>query len=116
MLSLFMRKTAKYQRLDAVQRRVDAAYHAGFRDGQYAPRASRVVRAFPAPKDLPSLTDRQVEVLILAAKGHSNQAIADELGVTLQTVKFHLSNAYATLGAKNRTGAVTKARELGVLA
>lgn len=81
-----------------------------------AQKAAAATTAFPPPNTLPPLTDRQVEVLGLAAGGLSNQAIADQLGVTLQTVKFHLSNVYVTLGAKNRTGAVSKARELGVLA
>lgn len=62
------------------------------------------------------LTLRQLEVLLLAAEGFSNQEIADQLGVALATVKYHLSGVYVRLGVKNRTGAIYKARELGVIA
>lgn len=60
------------------------------------------------------LTAREQEVLCLAARGHSNAAIADELFVTPQTVKFHLSNAYRKLGVHNRTEAAHRAARLGV--
>lgn len=60
------------------------------------------------------LTTREREVLCLAAKGHSNAAIADELFVTAQTVKFHLSNAYRKMGVHNRTEAAHRAARLGV--
>ena len=60
------------------------------------------------------LTTREQEVLCLAARGHSNAAIADELFVTPQTVKFHLSNAYRKLGVHNRTEAAHRAARMGV--
>jgi DNA-binding NarL/FixJ family response regulator len=60
------------------------------------------------------LTAREQEVLCLAARGHSNAAIADELFVTAQTVKFHLSNAYRKLGVHNRTEAAHRAARMGV--
>ena len=70
----------------------------------------------PAPTVLPKsdLTTREQEVLCLAARGHSNAAIADELFVTPQTVKFHLSNAYRKLGVHNRTEAAHRAARMGV--
>jgi DNA-binding NarL/FixJ family response regulator len=51
------------------------------------------------------LTRRELEILLLAAEGHTNGQIARELWVTEQTVKFHLSNTYRKLGVANRTEA-----------
>ena len=51
------------------------------------------------------LTEREKEILGLAAEGFTNQRIARELWVTEQTVKFHLSNTYRKLGVANRTEA-----------
>jgi DNA-binding NarL/FixJ family response regulator len=61
------------------------------------------------------LTAREREVLRLAAKGLSNAEIAQELFVTEQTVKFHLSNTYRKLGAHNRTEASHRAAQAGIL-
>jgi LuxR family maltose regulon positive regulatory protein len=60
------------------------------------------------------LTSRELEVLQMLAAGKSNQAIAGELVVTLDTVKKHVSHLLGKLGAANRTEAVTRARELGL--
>ncbi len=46
----------------------------------------------------------------------SNQEIAESLVITLDTVKRHVSNVLSKLGASNRTQAVSRARELGLLA
>ena len=56
------------------------------------------------PLDCP-LTTRELEILRLAAEGHTNSRIAHELWVTEQTVKFHLSNTYRKIGVTNRTEA-----------
>jgi len=61
------------------------------------------------------LSDRELEVLNLAAKGLSNQEIADHFFITVRTVKWHTGNVYSKLGVKNRTQAIAKARELGWL-
>jgi LuxR family transcriptional regulator, maltose regulon positive regulatory protein len=61
------------------------------------------------------LTSRELEVLGLLAAGSSNQAIAEELVVSLDTVKRHVSHIFDKLGAANRTQAVTRARELRLL-
>ena len=61
------------------------------------------------------LTGREVEVLTMLAAGRSNPAIASELVVTLDTVKKHVSHVMAKLGAANRTEAVARARELGLI-
>ena len=51
------------------------------------------------------LTPREFEILRLVASGASNSLIAQQLWVTEQTVKFHLSNVYRKLGVANRTEA-----------
>ena len=61
------------------------------------------------------LTSRELEVLELLAAGASNQAIASQLVVTLDTVKKHVSHVLSKLGAANRTEAVARARELGLI-
>jgi len=62
------------------------------------------------------LTTRELEVLEMLAAGRSNQAIARELVVTLDTVKKHVGHVLGKLGAANRTEAVARARELGLIA
>jgi DNA-binding NarL/FixJ family response regulator len=68
------------------------------------------------PSTPPVLTRRELEILQLAAGGLSNPAIAKQLWVTQQTVKFHISNVLRKLGVANRAGAVQRAHELGLLA
>ncbi|WP_071131764.1 response regulator transcription factor [Enterococcus timonensis] len=51
------------------------------------------------------LTNRENEILLLIAKGYSNQEIADELFITLKTVKTHVSNILAKLEVEDRTQA-----------
>jgi LuxR family maltose regulon positive regulatory protein len=61
------------------------------------------------------LTGRELEVLQMLAAGRSNQAIASQLVITLDTVKKHVSHVLGKLGATNRTEAVTRARDLGLI-
>ena len=61
------------------------------------------------------LSPRELEVLRLLADGRSNQAIAAELVISLDTVKRHLSHLFSKLEVANRTQAVARARELGLL-
>jgi LuxR family maltose regulon positive regulatory protein len=61
------------------------------------------------------LSDRELEVLQYLAKGMSNQAIADQLFVSLAAVKWHARNIYGKLEVNNRTQAVARARELRLL-
>jgi two-component system, NarL family, response regulator LiaR len=53
------------------------------------------------------LTEREMQVLALLVKGSSNADIADQLSVSMATIKFHLSNIFSKLGAKNRVEVVT---------
>ncbi|MCA9908057.1 MAG: response regulator transcription factor [Anaerolineae bacterium] len=61
------------------------------------------------------LTARELEVLQCIATGDSNQAIADQLVITVRTVKKHITNILGKLDATNRTQAVARARELGLI-
>jgi LuxR family maltose regulon positive regulatory protein len=61
------------------------------------------------------LTARELEVLHLLAVGAPNRQIADDLVVTLDTVKKHVTHVLGKLGATNRTEAVTRARQLGLI-
>jgi ATP/maltotriose-dependent transcriptional regulator MalT len=61
------------------------------------------------------LSARELEVLSLIAQGKSNQEIADQLYLALNTVKRHASNIYDKLEAKKRTEAIAKARQLGLI-
>jgi LuxR family maltose regulon positive regulatory protein len=61
------------------------------------------------------LSDREIEVLQLIAKGLSNQVIATRLVLSVHTIKTHTRNIYSKLGVNNRTQAVDRARTLGIL-
>jgi DNA-binding NarL/FixJ family response regulator len=78
------------------------------------PGPARAESATPAPSESP-LTARELEVLVLAAEGRPNSAIAATLRITEQTVKLHLSNTYRKLGVSNRTQASRRAAALGLL-
>ena len=76
---------------------------------------SRQSPAAATPGLVEPLTRRELEVLGMLAAGRSNQAIASELVVTLNTVKKHVSHILGKLGAASRTEAVARARELGLI-
>lgn len=61
------------------------------------------------------ISKREQEVLMLMAKGFSNQEIADNLFVSLNTIKTHCSNVFLKLGVNRRTQAIQKAKELGLI-
>ncbi len=61
------------------------------------------------------LTMREVEILRLIAAGMRNQEIADQLFISLSTVKRHIANAYGKLGVSHRTEAIGRANELNLL-
>lgn len=62
-----------------------------------------------------ALTQRELDVLRLAAGGMSNNQIAAKLYITMATVKTHLAHTYAKLGVPSRTAAIATARERGLL-
>lgn len=66
-----------------------------------------------AQKQIEPLTEREIEVLRLAAGGMTNKAIGRELGISDRTVQGHLANIYGKLGVNSRTQAVTEAIRRG---
>jgi LuxR family maltose regulon positive regulatory protein len=90
----------------------------------------RLLAAFPAaePENMVSkslqvdqsgliepLSDREIEVLQLIAKGLTNKVIAARLVLSVHTIKAHTRNIYSKLGVNNRTQAVDRARTLGIV-
>jgi DNA-binding NarL/FixJ family response regulator len=68
--------------------------------------------------DMPALeplTSREIQVLERLAEGLSNKAIAARLGISDQTVKFHVASIAGKLGAQNRTDAVRRAVRRGLV-
>ena len=83
-------------------------------------------RAFAAPPPAPfdgnpqaraalGLSERELEVLQELAAGRANKEIAARLHVSPNTVKTHVANLFAKLGARRRTEAIRRARELGIV-
>jgi len=66
----------------------------------------------PSPE---TLSARELEVLILVAKGNANKEVATALSISTATVKTHLIHIYAKLGVADRTSAVTTALAKGVI-
>lgn len=62
-----------------------------------------------------TLSDREIEVLTLMAKGDANKEIAAQLHITDSTVKTHISNIFQKLNAKDRTEAVIQAIKKGII-
>jgi DNA-binding NarL/FixJ family response regulator len=76
----------------------------------------RRVRGEPTPAhSVPPLTPRERAVLEHLARGLGNKQIAAALGISERTVKFHVSAVFAKLGASNRTEAVTRAAQAGLV-
>lgn len=74
---------------------------------------SRAIRARIA-EEIPTLTEREIEILKWSADGKSAQDIADILTVSKRTVDFHIKNSVAKLNAPNKTAAVVRAILLGL--
>ena len=74
-----------------------------------------VAKALPGEALIEPLSGRELEVLHLMAAGRSNKEIANELVIAIGTVKRHTANIFDKLDVRNRTEAVTKARQLGLL-
>jgi DNA-binding NarL/FixJ family response regulator len=74
---------------------------------------ARELRRAPAAAQL--LTQREAQVLRLLAEDLPNKEIARRLGIWTHTIKTHLHNVYAKLGARSRRDAVTRAMRLGLL-
>jgi len=61
------------------------------------------------------VTAQELNILALIVAGKTNRQIADELVITLGTVKWHAHNILQELGVNNRTQATIRAQELGLL-
>lgn len=61
------------------------------------------------------ISDREYDVLVLLARGHSNQEIADRLFVSANTVKTHLAHLYDKLDVSRRTQAIHKSKALRLI-
>jgi LuxR family maltose regulon positive regulatory protein len=87
---------------------------------RFTPYALHLLEAFGEAATIPQsliepLSERELEVLRLVAAGYTNREIAQELVVAISTIKRHISNIYGKLGTGNRTQAVARARDLGLL-
>jgi len=106
--------------LGALIERLDLAQ---LRGSEAAPLARRLQRAMRAPDvqgDEPSskgeeLTKRELSILKRLETGLSNKEIAEAIFVSEGTLKWHLHNVYGKLNVKNRSGAMIRARALGIL-
>ena len=110
----FVVKTASASELRSAVRQV-------FSTSIYLPQGAREVERPAEPlasavgAQVEILTRREMEILRLAAEGHSNAELARRLWVTEQTIKFHLSNIYRKLDVGNRTEATSWAAAHGLL-
>ena len=81
--------------------------------------AQRIVEHFSAGAgttraSFPTLTDRERQVLELIAAGRGNATIAQDLSLSLKTVRNHVSNIFAKLQVSDRAAAIIKARDAGL--
>jgi DNA-binding NarL/FixJ family response regulator len=82
--------------------------------------AKRLMDFFSAPKPVsleeafPELTDREVEILDLIARGHSNTKIAARLYLSPNTVRNHITHIFGKLQVADRAHAIVRAREAGL--
>ena len=102
---------------EAMDKIVDAVRGiAGGEEGWLSRRAAASMAAWtrsdePTREDL---TDREVEVLQLVAKGWTSARVANELDISERTVRFHLSNVYGKLGVNSRAEAIAWAIKKGL--
>ena len=81
--------------------------------------ARRLINYFSTPEKtvstiFPELTDREREVLILIAQGHTNAAIAEKLVLSPKTVRNHVSTIFSKLQVASRADAIICARDAGL--
>ena len=82
--------------------------------GSYVdPRLDRVLLSSPATSKVPSLSPREREIMHLMAEGLTADAIAEEISISVETVRTHVRNAIRKLRARNRVHAIAIALERG---
>jgi DNA-binding NarL/FixJ family response regulator len=97
------------QKWFAGQEGIEAAIQHAVKSGNNKARPPR-----PQPLIEP-LTNRELDTLDLLARRLYNKEIADELSVSVETVKTHIKNIFGKLEVTNRREAIDKARELGMI-
>ncbi len=75
----------------------------------------RTPRRMPAPATPQILTEREMEVLHLVARGDTDQGIAERLNVSRRTINCHVANILAKLDVPSRTAAAVTAARIGLL-
>ena len=106
----------KDARLEDVVRAIDAV---GRGEAIFSPSiAQRLLSYFatnrPAAVTFPELTEREREILALIAHGQTNEQIAEQLVVSIKTVRNHVSTIFSKLQVADRAQAVVRAREAGL--
>ena len=83
--------------------------------GAFSPEVTRVLASVPSPPDraLATLTVRELEIAQLVAEGRTNAEIAKQLGLSIFTVKNHVSNVLTKLHAQTRTEAAATVLNAG---
>jgi len=84
-------------------------------DPAIARKVMRLVGGRRGGPPVETLTDRELEVLTLAARGQTNRAIGHQLGISDRTVQGHLARVFSKMQAASRTEAVMRAVSLGWL-
>jgi LuxR family transcriptional regulator, maltose regulon positive regulatory protein len=118
MAALLSQIAAAHQDRQALARQIPLSYLAAVlracEPTSPNPAPSRHV-AVTVPGLIEPLTSREMQVLELLAAGSPNHQVASDLVVTIDTVKKHVTHVLGKLGAANRTEAVTRARQLGLI-
>ncbi|MBE6383169.1 MAG: response regulator transcription factor [Lentisphaerae bacterium] len=76
---------------------------------------NRIKDIYDDRKMRPSLSEREIEIIRLVAKGFSNDELADRLHLSSETIKVHLRHVYEKLGVESRVEAVTEAMRTGLV-
>ena len=90
--------------------------YAGFLLTQFAPEQDPPINRNMKQNTIDPLSEREMDVLPLLATHLSGPEIADQLHISINTLKTHTRNIYSKLNVNGRSDAVVKARELGLLA
>lgn len=75
----------------------------------------RIKAIYDDRKKRPSLSEREIEIVRLVAKGFSNDELAERLHLSPETIKAHLRHVYEKLGVESRVEAVTEAMRTGLV-
>jgi two-component system nitrate/nitrite response regulator NarL len=78
-------------------------------------RLLKLITTVESGEPKPVLSERELEILRMVADGKSNHAIAEQLSISENTVKYHLKNILQKLGVSNRTEAAMRAMQQGLL-